>query len=157
MFTSKEILDIALKIEQNGEAVYRQASHGLVNPDLAKRLIWMADEEARHAEWFMKLQADLGTHNNRIAVDEMNSDILHDLIGEQNFTLQDIDFTDVSDMRNLMDIFIEFEKDGILFYEMLRTFIKDPDVLESLDQIIAEEYRHIETLQEMKSLRTDLC
>ncbi len=151
MFTAKEILDIALKIEQNGEAVYRQAIQELVKPDLAKRLTWMADEEAHHAEWFMKLQSDLGTHNNRIAVDEMNSDILHDIIGKQSFTLQDIDFTDVSDMRNLMDIFIEFEKDGILFYEMLRTFIKDQDVLESLDQIIAEEYRHIETLQEMKS------
>ena len=151
MFTAKEILDIALKIEQNGEAVYRQASQGLVNPVLAKRLIWMADEEARHAEWFMNLQSDLRTHKNRIAVDEMNSDVLQNIIGKQSFTLQDIDFTDVSDMRNLMDIFIEFEKDGILFYEMLRTFIKDQDVLESLDQIVAEEYKHIETLQEMKS------
>ena len=151
MFTAKEILDIALKIEQNGEAVYRQASQGLVNPVLAKRLIWMADEEARHAEWFMNLQSDLRTHKNRIAVDEMNSDVLQNIIGKQSFTLQDIDFTDVSDMRNLMDIFIEFEKDGILFYEMLRTFIKDQDVLESLDQIIAEEYKHIETLQEIKS------
>lgn len=151
MFTAKEILDIALKIEQNGEAVYRQASQGLVNPVLAKRLIWMADEEARHAEWFMNLQSDLRTHKNRIAVDEMNSDVLQNIIGKQSFTLQDIDFTDVSDMRNLMDIFIEFEKDGILFYEMLRTFIKDQDVLESLDQIVAEEYKHIETLQEIKS------
>lgn len=151
MFTAREILDIALKIEQNGEAVYRQAIQDLVNPDMAKRLTWMADEEARHAEWFMNLQSDLRTHKNRIAVDEMNSDVLQNIIGKQSFTLQDIDFTDVSDMRDLMDIFIEFEKDGILFYEILRTFIKDQDVLESLDQIIAEEYRHIETLQEMKS------
>jgi rubrerythrin len=151
MFTAREILDIALKIEQNGEAVYRQAIQDLVNPDMAKRLTWMADEEARHAEWFMNLQSDLRTHKNRIAVDEMNSDVLQNIIGKQSFTLQDIDFTDVSDMRDLMDIFIEFEKDGILFYEMLRTFIKDQDVLESLNQIVAEEYKHIEILQEMKS------
>jgi len=151
MFTSKEILDIALKIEQNGEAVYRQATHGLSNPDLTKQLIWMADEEARHAKWFMQLQADLPTHNNSIAVDEMNSDVLHDLIGGQSFTLQDIDFPGVDDMQKLIDIFIEFEKDGILFYELLRTFIKDQDVLENLDQIINEEYRHIEILQEIKS------
>jgi len=150
MFTSKEILDIALKIEQNGEAVYRRATQGLANPDLAKRLIWMADEEARHAEWFKKLQSDLRTHTNRIAMDDMNSGMLGDLIGEQSFTLQDIDFPDVNDLQNLIDIFIEFEKDGILFYELLRTFIKDQDVLESLDQIIAEEYRHIEILQEIK-------
>lgn len=151
MFSAGEILDIALKIEQNGEAVYRQAIQDLVNPDIAKRLTWMADEEARHAEWFMKLQSDLRTHKNSIASDEMNSDVLQNIIGKQSFTLQDIDFPGVDDMRNLINIFIEFEKDGILFYEMLRTFIKDQDVLESLDQIIAEEYQHIETLQEIKS------
>ena len=106
MFTSKEILDIAMKIEQNGEAVYRQATHGLTNPDLTKQLIWMADEEARHAKWFMQLQADLPTHNNSIAVDEMNSDVLHDLIGGQSFTLQDIDFPGVKGLKNLIDIFI---------------------------------------------------
>ena len=151
MFTSKEILDIALKIEQNGEAVYRQATHKLANQGIVKRLIWMADEEARHAKWFMKLQSDIGTKNNPIAVDEMNSGILQDLIGEQSFTLQDIDFPGVDDMPTLINIFIEFEKDGILFYELLRTFIKDQKVLESLDQIIAEEYQHIEFLQELKS------
>ncbi|MDX2448273.1 MAG: ferritin family protein [Desulfobacterales bacterium] len=151
MFTSKEILDIALKIEQNGEAVYRRATQELANPDLAKKLTWMADEEARHAEWFMNLQSDLRTHTNRNVIDDMNSGMLGDLIGEQSFTLQDIDFPGVKGLKNLIDIFIEFEKDGILFYELLRTFIKDQDVLESLDQIIAEEYRHIEILQEIKS------
>lgn len=151
MFTSREILDIALKIEKNGEAVYRQAIQDLVNPDIARRLAWMADEEARHAEWFMKLQSQLSTHKDQIALDEMNSDVLQNIIGKQSFTLQDIDFSGVDDMRSLINIFIEFEKDGILFYEMLRTFVKDRDVLESLDQIIAEEYRHIETLQDIKT------
>ena len=151
MFTSREILDIALKIEKNGEAVYRQAIQDLVNPDIARRLTWMADEEARHAEWFMKLQSQLSNHKDHIALDEMSSDVLQNIIGKQSFTLQDIDFPAVDDMRSLINIFIEFEKDGILFYEMLRTFVKDRDVLESLDQIIGEEYRHIETLQEIKS------
>jgi rubrerythrin len=151
MFTTREILDIALKIEQNGEAVYRQAILDLVNPDIAKHLAWMADEEARHAEWFMKLRSELRTHKNHIAANEMNSDVLQHIIGKQSFTLQDIDFPGVDDMQDLINIFIQFEKDGILFYEMLRTFVKDPDVLESLDQIIAEEYQHIETLQEITS------
>lgn len=151
MFTSRELLEIALKIEQNGEAVYRRAIHGLENPDLVNRLIWMADEEARHAEWFLELQSDPRTHKHRMAVDEMKSDMLHDLIGEQSFTLQDVDFSSVDDVQNLVAVFIEFEKDSILFYELLRTFIKDQGTLESLDRIIAEEYRHIETLQEIQS------
>jgi rubrerythrin len=151
MFTAREILDIALKIEKNGESVYRQAIQSLVNPDIIERLTWMADEEARHAEWFMKLKSDLSTSKNHIVANEMNSDVLQNIIGKQSFTLQDIDFPGIDDMRNLINVFIEFEKDGILFYEMLRSFIKAQDVLESLDQIIAEEYQHIETLQEIKS------
>ena len=150
MFTAREILDIALKIEKNGESVYRQAIQSLVNPDIIERLTWMADEEARHAEWFMKLKSGLSTSKNQIAANEMNSDVLQNIIGKQSFTLQDIDFPGIDDMRNLINIFIEFEKDGILFYEMLRSFIKAQDVLESLDQIIAEEYQHIETLQEIE-------
>jgi rubrerythrin len=150
MFTSREILDIARKLEQNGEAVYRRAARGPVSPGIAECLLWMAGEEARHAEWFIKLQSDVSVKNNRIADDEMNSDLLSDLVGKQSFTLQDVDFSSVYDMQKLIDIFIEFEKDGILFYGLLRTFIKDRDVLENLDRIIAEEYRHIETLQEIK-------
>ena len=129
MFTSREILNMALKIEQNGETVYRQALKGLTNPEMVQRLTWMADEEARHAETFMKMKSDLDTHKDRMPVDEMNRGILNDLIGKQSFSLQDIDFTDVGDPGRLVDIFIEFEKDGILFYEMLRTFIKDRKTL----------------------------
>lgn len=85
MFTSKEILDMALKIEKNGETVYRQAVKGLTNPEMIQRLTWMADEEARHAEWFMKMKSELDTHKDRMSVDEMNRDILNDIIGKQSF------------------------------------------------------------------------
>jgi len=151
MFSAREIIDIALKIEQNGEAVYRKAGNSLAKTELSERLAWMADEEARHREWFQKFQSDLQDDNHSLAVDEMSGSMLHDLVGEQSFTLQDIDFAHVTDLPNLIDIFIEFEKDGILFYEMLCSFIKKPDVLEHLDQIILEEYQHIDTLKALKT------
>ena len=134
MFSAREIIDIALKIEQNGEAVYRQAVKYLDSPELAERLLWMADEEARHMAWFKKFQANLADDGNRLAANEMSSSALGDILGDQSFTLQDIDFSQVGDISKLIDIFIEFERDGILFYEMLRTFIKDPGALDPLDQ-----------------------
>ncbi len=152
MFNAREIIDIALKIEQNGEAVYRQAVKNLDSPELSDRLLWMADEEARHMTWFKKFQADLGDGDARLAVTEMSSSALADILGDQSFTLQDIDFSQVSDVSKLIDIFIEFERDGILFYEMLRSFIKDPSALASLDQIIQEEYQHIDILNQLKTV-----
>ena len=60
MFSTGEILDLAVQIEQNGEAVYRDAIGLLSDPELVFMLGWMADEEARHAKWF----ADLNTRIN---------------------------------------------------------------------------------------------
>jgi len=152
MFSAREIIDIALKIEKNGEAVYRKAVANLDNPELSARLLWMADEETRHMAWFKKFQAKLMDDGDTIAVDEMSSSDLGDILGDQSFTLQDINFSHVTELSKLIDIFIEFERDGILFYEMLRTFIKDADALDSLDQIIQEEYQHIETLEQLKTI-----
>ena len=152
MFSAREIIDIALQIEKNGESIYRQAVENLNHrPDLSEKLLWMADEEARHMAWFEKFQAELSDGAQSLVADEVSRSLLTDIIGDQSFTLQDIDFTQVNEIAKLIDIFIEFERDGILFYEMLRTFIKEPHALDSLDQIIQEEYQHIEILRDLKA------
>jgi rubrerythrin len=51
MFTAKELLDIAVRLERNGDAIYRQAIEKVSNPELASLLEWMADEEVKHAEY----------------------------------------------------------------------------------------------------------
>ena len=48
----------------------------------------------------------------------------------------------------MLDIFIEFENDGILFYEMLLPFVRSQSTREMLETIIAEEREHIKTLKE---------
>ena len=44
---------------------------------------------------------------------------------------------------------IEFEKDTILFYELLRSFIEEKANVELLDAIIEEEKSHIRLLEEV--------
>ena len=53
-------------------------------------------------------------------------------------------------MGSLIELAIEFEKDTVLFYEMLRPFIGDPTVLDQLDEIIAEENDHVSKLQALQ-------
>jgi len=78
----------------------------------------------------------------------MSREHLSDLIGEQSFSLKEVDFSQVDSTNELIFIFIEFEKDSILFYEMLKPFIQDEDTLAQLDKIIVEENSHIERLRE---------
>ena len=148
MFTVNEILNMAIRIEQNGETAYRVAIEKISNPALISLLEWMADEEVKHAQWFANLKQEFERHSKNPLVQEISPDFLKDLLGEQNFSLKEREVSQVEQVNELIDIFIEFEKDTILFYEILQAFIQDEETLLQLQKIITEERHHIELLQE---------
>jgi rubrerythrin len=150
LFAVEEILDMAIRIEKNGEAVYRSAIDKIVNPELISLLGWMADEEVKHAKWFSELKHEIETLAKNPFVQEMGREFINGILGEQSFSLKEVDFSQIDRINDLIDILIEFEEDSILFYEMLQPFIQDQETLRKLDRIIAEEKRHIEQLTEFK-------
>ena len=125
MFSTSEILDLAVRIEKNGEAVYRQAADKLSNPELVSLLTWKADEEVKHAEWFSELKSRVVMASDNPFLEQMSHELFNDLLGEKNFSHKDVDFERVQNVDELMVIFIEFEKDSVLFYEVLEPFIED--------------------------------
>jgi rubrerythrin len=145
---------MAIRIEENGEAVYRRAIENTSNPALASLLKWMADEEVKHAEWFMKLKQKVKETSKSPFVQEMGREFLKDIMGDQSFSLKDVDFSQLNDSDELLDIFVEFEKDSILFYEMIQPFVQDPDTRGQLNKIIEEEKRHIVQLRELAGKET---
>ena len=149
MFTANEILDMAIKIEKNGEAVYRDAAELLSNRELVNLLLWMADEEVKHAEWFAELKLSLEQKSVNPFMEQMSRELFNDLLGDKNFSLRDVNFSSVDEVKNLIEIFIEFERDSVRFYEVLEPFVEDPVARESLKKIIAEENNHIKRLQEL--------
>jgi rubrerythrin len=54
----------------------------------------------------------------------------------------------VESIEELVAIFIEFEQDTVLFYEMIAPFIEDSQTRANLQEIIAEEKRHIARLRD---------
>jgi len=148
VFSIGEILDIAIRLERNGERIYRRAIQKISKPALASLLEWMADEEIKHAEWFSELKKKLETKPQNLIGEEISRELFKNVLGKQSFSLQDRDFTRVHRIDKLLNIFIEFEKDTVLFYEMLEPFVEGDETLEQLKKIIAEENRHIEQLQE---------
>ena len=149
LFSANEILDLAIKLEKNGELVYRDAIEKVSNPELIRLLEWMADEEVKHANWFAELKLKLDQKSVNPFMEKMSRELFDDLLGDKNFFLKDVDFSSVSEIDDLMAIFIEFEKDSVRFYQVLEPFIGDPVSLESLKKIIDEENCHIERLQEL--------
>ena len=149
MFSANELLDLAIKLEKNAEAVYRDAIEKVSNPELVRLLGWMADEEVKHVNWFTELKIKLDQEGVNPFMEKMSRELFNDLLGDKNFSLKDVDFASVSDIDELIDIFIEFEKDSVRFYQVLEPFVEDPVSLESLKKIIDEENCHIKRLLEL--------
>jgi rubrerythrin len=149
MFSAYEILDIAVKLEKNGEKVYREAMGQTGDLALKELLKWMADEEVKHAEWFSELKGEVDINEDHRLIREMSGDLVSEFVGEQSFSLKDVDFSAIKDTRELIEVFIEFERDTILFYEMLESFIIDQETGEKLNRIMDEEKDHISKLQEL--------
>jgi rubrerythrin len=146
MFQLEEVIDIAVRLEENAAAVYRQAMDRVEGNAFRSVLQWMIEEEKQHARWFNSLRRQAATAANPIAR-AMNREMLAQMIGEQSFSLKQVDFAALPDIDALIDVLVEFEKDTILFYEMLSGFIQEPEVLTQLQTIIAEEKRHITQLE----------
>jgi rubrerythrin len=149
LFSANEIIDLAIKLEKNGEAVYRSAIEKVSNPELVPLLQWMADEEVKHAGWFSDMKHNLEAKSENPFVEEMSRELFNEMLGDKNFSLRDVDFSSVEKIDDLIEIFIEFEKDSIIFYEVLKPFVEDPVAREHLKKIIGEEKRHIERLKEI--------
>ena len=148
LFTWKEIINIAIQIENNGEQIYRQAARKIMNPDLSAALTHMADEEARHAKWFSALPMPDTVDEKNPDIDKMTRIFIHDAMADKALSLEEADFTAMEHVRELLHTSIEFEQDTILFFEMIRQFIVEATSAALIDTIIAEEKKHITTLED---------
>jgi rubrerythrin len=150
MFSAREIIDMAIKIERNGENYYRQATAKVTDPSLQSLLLFLADEEHEHARWFEAFKERIKDSAEDRKLAEISGTMLQSVVGNQRFSLDDADLAELDSTEELVGIAIEFEKDSILFYEMLQAFIEDSETLRQLNEIIAEENRHIEMLNDYR-------
>lgn len=149
MFSFSEILDMAVQIEKNGERIYLAAVDHTGDAGLKQLLEWMAQEEKHHAKWFEELKQNSSILSGDESIKEMSEALVRDYLGDQAFSLKDVDFSRVTDSDELIGIFIEFEEDTLVFYNLLVAFVPDESIKEKIRKIIAEEEAHVQKLSEL--------
>ena len=156
MFTAHEILDLAIQLEENGEAVYREAAGQASNADIRELLLWMAEEEVKHTRWFTELKQEIQSRSINPFMEEMSRKVFGGIIGDKSFSHREVNFAEIERTEDLIKIFIEFEKDTVIFYETLIPFIEDNHTLHYVTKIIAEENDHIKKLHELLADKTQM-
>ena len=147
MFSINEIIDLAVQIEQNGEKLLQAAQKEVSEPELVSLLQWMENEERQHVEWFSPLRPTPKENTDMSHLEEMGKNLLKEMLGDQSFSLGDIDFSKLENIKELITTMMEFEKDTVLFYQLIRSAVTDQETLTLLDRIISEENRHAERLK----------
>ena len=148
MFTMTEIIEFAIRIEENGEKVYHDASEKVSDSSIVSLLQWLAHEESEHVRWFSDLKETVKDEGVNPKVGEMGQSLLLGVVGDQTFSLKEKDLSTIDDLKEVLKIALGFEKDTVIFYEMMKSFIQEDAVLDKLDQIIQEENRHVKVLSE---------
>ncbi len=155
MFTMDDLLEIAIKMEENAGSVYIRAAEKINHKELKSMLTWMAGQETSHVLWFADLKNKFSLEIDEADLKEMAPQALQDMIGEKTLSLEDVDFNKIKTVSKLLETFIYFENDTIMFYELLKMFIQEEKVLKGLKQIILEEKKHIKELKTMMSSLSD--
>jgi rubrerythrin len=151
MFSLKDIIDIAVQIEQNGEKTYRRAAEKIQSPSLSTLLQWLADEEVKHTEWFAALKDNIPDTGEHPEQEKFGRALLQNAVGTHSLALEDADFSAMEQVQDLINLVMEFENDTVLFYKMLQPLIEDQKTLEQLHTIIQEEENHVHHLKKVLS------
>jgi rubrerythrin len=155
MFTMDDLLEIAIKMEENAGDVYIRAAEKINHKELKSMLKWMASQETSHVLWFADLKTKFSLEIDEADLKEMAPQVLQDMIGEKTLSLENVNFNKIKTVSKLLETFIYFENDTIMFYELLKMFIQDEKVLNGLKQIIIEEKKHIKELKTIMSSLPD--
>ena len=149
MFTAQDILEIAIRLEENGEKTYLAARAHTTDEDLKSLLAWIAEEERAHANWFIQLKNRLKQEEDHQLLAELSQALVEDVVKGQSFSLQEVNFATIETPDKMIRTFIGFEDDTITFYEVLKGLIGESATVGQLEQIISEEKKHMSTFRDL--------
>lgn len=157
MFRVVDIRGIAVQIEMNGEAAYRQAAAAATDQAIAGIFAWMADEERRHGQWFASIEVAEPLSVEQMELEQMGRQLLQEMVADQTFSLDSSLLIRTSEFSEALEQSKQFELDTITFYEFLLNLISDDQTRLELEKIIGEEQRHIRQLDEMRAAGPEAC
>lgn len=148
-FSANEVLEMAVRIEENGAAFYRKAAElqaDASNRDFLNKLAIMEDA---HKATFVDMKNRITeAEKSRTVFDPNDESALYLAAmvdshgGEGNPKAAD-SLTGQETMKEILTIAIGLEKESILFYLGLRDLVPPKLGQSKLDEIIKEERKHV--------------
>jgi len=153
IFDASEILKIAVKIEEKGEAFYTYASRITTDEEIGKIFQFLAEAEVKHRIAFEKMISAIEEFTPAEAYPGEYQAYLTAYLDNVIFPKENWDeiFADVKDVFSTINFGIRIELDSILFYHEGKRFASKYHQ-ETIDHIIEEERQHFLKLLDIKKM-----
>ena len=144
LFNASDVLETAIRIEENGEVFYRQAAKKIKTDPVQKIFEFLANEDVKHRRIFSELLNQAGESKpvegySGEYMDYLRAYADRHVFNKENTGLQKAKL--IKSAKQAIKFAVKIELDSILFYLEAKTLIPK-NQWELVDQIIEEERRH---------------
>ncbi|NVN90073.1 MAG: ferritin family protein [Desulfuromonadales bacterium] len=151
LFTASDVLQFALRMEEDGVTFYREAAERAKNFEVKNLFIFLANEEENHKKTFEEFLS-------KVTLSEPPEDYPGEYLHYLHNYIDDKIFVDLSDkseksesssVAHALEFAIQREMDSVHYYQELKAFVPVEDH-PTLDKIIHEERKHFMQLSQVK-------
>jgi len=150
LFNASEIIQFAVKIEENGQRLYRKLAESTADARVRKLFLFLADEDTRHAEIFAKMLSQVEEFEPFESYPGEYVAYMKAYTAEIIFPATVIkEWRGKADPIAALDFGIRRELDSITYYLQIREIVPE-DQEKLIDKIIEEERSHFLRFSELK-------
>jgi len=153
-FKASELVEFAVQIENNGETFYRAAAKKTKKDNVKNILLYLADEEVKHAKAYKEMLKSVETYKPAEVYTEEYFRYLR-AYADQHIFVKKTDIEEKAESRRgykeAIDVGLVAEIESILYYLEMRNFVPDNEK-SIIDKIIEEERSHYTKLSEIKKI-----
>jgi rubrerythrin len=152
MINAHDVVNFAIRIEENGEQFYREAAQIVPNKAVRDLFERLANEEIAHRKTFEKLLSGMGDYEPPETYEGEYLAYLKDFIdGKAVFKDHPKipELAKAGSVEGALDFAIQREMESILYYQEIRMFMGTGHT-EAIDLIIDEERMHFALLSRLR-------
>ncbi|MCM8799422.1 MAG: ferritin family protein [Candidatus Omnitrophica bacterium] len=151
-FEPSEILEFAIRIEENGEDFYRKVAKRFKSKEIKDTFNYLADEEVKHKKIFENMLSKIEDYQPPQSYPEEYFLYLRAYANEHIFTedkQSEVMAKNIKNIKEAIDFALRIELDSILYYLEAKNLVSKGQ-MDILNKVIDEEHRHYLKLSEMK-------
>ena len=152
VFTASDIVEVAIRIEENGINFYKFAEQIAEKKEEKNLFAQLAQAEVTHKKTFEKIFANMEKTNPPESYEgEFGAYLRSYMDNNLIFTkeIMDKQLAKIKDTNSALDFAIQRELDSILYYHEIKKLVPASQH-ETLERIIEEERKHFQSLTNMK-------